>query len=194
MQTSLEKLRSRVSSGGRFTQLDYDAVIGLLTRPMKQAQYLSAGVRRLRVRGVISLLRYHATHISRLDSSICRRIVHRLLDNALSLPRGTKPDVVTKASGYAVDQIAEYYGRCNEKKESAKEASMRSDKVYLCVYIRERGEPLNDQEGVVVGVGEKSLTILFPDLGLEERLLLSTFIPGVVQKRISARNRTSWKS
>ena len=49
-------------------------------------------------------------------------------------------------------------------------------------YIRERGEPLNDQEGVVVCVGEKSLTILFPDLGLEERLLLSTFIPGVIQK------------
>ena len=43
MQTSLEKLRNRVSSGGRFQQIDYDAVIGLLTRPMKQAQYLSAG-------------------------------------------------------------------------------------------------------------------------------------------------------
>ena len=100
----------------------------------------------------------------------------------MSFPRGTKPDIVTKASGYAVDQIAEYCGRCNEKKESAKEASMRSDKVYLCVYIREKGEPLDDQEGIVVGVGEKSLTVLFPDLGLEERLMLNTFVPGIIQK------------
>jgi len=173
LQQSLKALLARVGRKG----IVYDTVISLLTHPMKQAQYICAGGSDS-PRGWrhYALAIPYYTHFTSPIRRYADVLVHRLLFAALEQPDGQSVDDNIRASGYDVDTISEACGRCNEKKENAAAASLRSDEVYLCVYIKEIGRPL-EVDGSVIGVGEKSFTLLIPSLSLEKRLLAQEAFP-----------------
>eukprot|EP00939_MAST-03C_sp_MAST-3C-sp1_P004063 g4063.t1 len=174
LQESLDALKKRHGENS----LVYHTIVNMLMAPFKEAQYVCAGGSKSSAawRHYALAIPYY-THFTSPIRRYADVLVHRLLFAALQQPAGQKIEDNIKASGYDVDSIAEACGRCNEKKRAAKEASMRSDEVFLCVYIKELGTPIN-ADGVVKDVGTKSFTVLLPALGIEKRLLLTEAFQG----------------
>jgi len=58
-------------------------------------------------------------------------------------------------------------------KRASKDAQTRSDRVFFSIYLRDH--PL-DVSGYVIGIGEKSFTVLVPEYGIEERLFVDNMV------------------
>jgi len=162
LQESLNRLTS--ASDPRLVQV----VTALLMTPMKAALYLVAGSVSSELWAHYALNIPYYTHFTspiRRYADVC---VHRLLDLALN----------GGASSLTKQDLGDLSGKaehCNEMKENAQKAQRRSDVVFLAVHIRDA--PLRER-GVVIGLGEKSFTVLVPSLGLQERLMVDE-MPGV---------------
>ena len=59
--------------------------------------------------------------------------------------------------------------QCNRRKLNAKRAQEQSDRVYLCALLRSK--PLVEP-AVVIDMGERSIDVLIPRLGVEKRIFL----------------------
>ena len=57
-------------------------------------------------------------------------------------------------------------------KRASKEAQMRSDRVYLAVYLTPAHAGPTVVDGFVTGVGNKSFTVFVPDFGIDDRLFV----------------------
>jgi exoribonuclease R len=163
LQESLNRLTS--TADPRVVQV----VTALLMTPMKAAVYLVAGSTSSDGWAHYALNIPYYTHFTspiRRYADVC---VHRLLDLSLT---GDSTSLTTKDLG-DLQAKAEH---CNEMKENAQKAQRRSDVVFLAVHLRDA--PLRER-GVVIGLGEKSFTVLVPSLGIQERLMVDE-MPGVV--------------
>jgi len=112
-------------------------------------------------------------------------MVHRLLLEGLKLekqqkhahPKGNersegerKDDLAQLHRRYPFDKLHEIASQCNRRKESADAAQMRSDIVYLGVYLMSHPTPA--AEAVVLGVSNKSIFLLVLDLSLQMTIFL----------------------
>ena len=162
LQESLNRITS--ASDPRLVQV----VTALLMTPMKAALYLVAGSVSSEFWAHYALNIPYYTHFTspiRRYADVC---VHRLLDLALS---GGASSLTKKD----LSDLRDKADHCNEMKENAQKAQRRSDVVFLAIHIR--NAPLLER-GVVIGLGEKSFTVLVPSLGLQERIMIDE-MPGV---------------
>lgn len=143
-------------------------ITALLMVPMKPAQYLVAGSVSSEDWAHYALNIPYYTHFTspiRRFADVC---VHRLLDIAVSAP-----DTVIEDAYYK--QLQDAAEHCNFMKENSQKAQRRSDAVFLAIFLKDR--PL-DVRGIVIGVGEKSFTVLVPEYGVQDRIMVDE-MPGV---------------
>lgn len=137
----------------------------LVTKPMKPAQYFAAGRQAPETWGHYALAIYCYTHFTSPIRRYADVLVHRLLAEALD-----EPDVYGHNAPPAVDDLAAQADICNERKIASKAAQERSDRVYLCIYLRDHACPA---EAIVCDVGGPSFfTLLLTQWDLEKRVYL----------------------
>ena len=153
LHASLEKIR------GGTTQEDRDVymvVMDLLSSPMQSAQYFCTAEMKPAAFHHYALAMPYYTHFTSPIRRYPDCIVHRQLAAALDEPEEFASDRTTEE----IETVAE---RANEKKDNAKSASDASGLSYLCVFLKAR--PIRGLRLLVTGVGERSFTLLAPQLG-----------------------------
>jgi DIS3-like exonuclease 2 len=71
---------------------------------------------------------------------------------------------------YSFAKLHQIADQCNDRKKSAHAAQLRSDEVYLGVYLM--NHPQQIKEAVVIGVGEKSFSVLVLEYSVQSRIFL----------------------
>lgn len=79
---------------------------------------------------------------------------------------------LTEFVGATEGELEGVADHCNTKKKAAKDAQERSDRVFLSVYVQRLPAGYMDEPAVVIGVGEKSFTVLITRLGMECRIYM----------------------
>jgi DIS3-like exonuclease 2 len=112
--------------------------------------------------------------------------VHRLLEEGLkleadgvihveqemhhiSITDNPIPHSADRMEGSKLIALKAIAANCNERKKAAKEAQDRSDEIFFAVYLAKNPLVVT---GVVIGIGEKSFTVLVPDYALRERIFV----------------------
>eukprot|EP00039_Didymoeca_costata_P008776 m.116256 g.116256 ORF g.116256 m.116256 type:complete len:890 (+) comp14227_c0_seq8:177-2846(+) len=133
----------------------------MLAMPMKNAEYLcSDGI------DEFDELRHYAlsvplyTHFTSPIRRMADVVVHRLL--AASLEGSAMP--------YTPEEVELQALECNDRKEAAKKAQERSANIYMCAYIKEKGELV--ESATVLKVQDRSFDVLVDRLGVNSRILL----------------------
>jgi hypothetical protein len=101
-------------------------------------------------------------------------MVHRLLDLGLRDP------VAAQEQSKNEDKLKELKitsWQCNDMREAAKKAQERSDEVFLAVYLMKNP---TYADAVVIGIGEKSFSVLLLQFGEEDRLFVDEMPEGIV--------------
>jgi DIS3-like exonuclease 2 len=163
LQKSLQKIISTVSP--EISQ----AITSLLTHPMNLAQYLVADSSPSAGWSHYALAIPYYTHFTSPIRRYADVMVHRLLF------LGLNDENAMEKSG-KIEKINEFSGiahNCNERKKSAKEAQEQSATIFLSVYLIKNPMEVN---AIVIGIGEKSFSILIPDYGIEKRLFIDDMI------------------
>ena len=78
-------------------------------------------------------------------------------------------DIKGETNTRDLDQTAAH---CNEMKRASKAAQMRSDRVYLAVYLTTDHAGPQEVSGYVIGIGAKSFTVFVPEYGVDDRLFV----------------------
>jgi DIS3-like exonuclease 2 len=78
-------------------------------------------------------------------------------------------DIKGETNTRDLDQTAAH---CNEMKRASKAAQMRSDRVYLAVYLTTDHAGPQVVSGYVIGIGAKSFTVFVPEYGVDDRLFV----------------------
>ena len=136
------------------------AISHICAKPMRLAEYYCTGTE-LDSRHY-ALNEEHYTHMTSPIRRYADIVVHRLLLAKMGLAD-------TSLTTEQVQKIAEV---CNNRKYAAQRCQEASNKMYMQLYIQRNVAPLED--AVVVGVYRKdrSLDILVPRLGIQERVFL----------------------
>jgi DIS3-like exonuclease 2 len=195
LQRSLSTLQSNASSG-RSADLILQVITSLLMKPMNRAKYLIAGDNRSSAKKqsaplasassptLLSRWRHYAlsipyyTHFTSPIRRYADVMVHRLLEEGLQreregggyASRQREPSEDDESSGRSrLEDLIEIADHCNTQKEASKAAQDRSDVVFLSVYLMKSPQR---SEGIVVGMAEKSFTVLILPFSLEARIFI----------------------
>ena len=101
------------------------------------------------------------------DVTVHRLILLTLENNALSSKVSESNEQLTK-----LQNTAEI---CNKQRSAAKKAQERSDEVFLCIYIQYKYNNILLSDAYIIGLGEKSFTVMIPSLGIDERVYLDHY-------------------
>ena len=159
IQDSLSRLGRQCND-----ELVLQCITEMLTLPMNPALYFAAGECEEELWNHFALNIPYYTHFTSPIRRYPDVIVHRLLE-ATILGEQALDSFHLKQRDIQI--ISDH---CNEKKESSKKASDRSDRVFLSIFLKK--QPIAKALGVVLSIGEKSFTVFVPILGLSQKLFL----------------------
>ncbi|KNE56473.1 VacB and RNase II family 3'-5' exoribonuclease [Allomyces macrogynus ATCC 38327] len=159
----------------------------LCVRPMKRAVYLCTGATKSEKQWehyALAVPRY--THFTSPIRRYADVIVHRLLMAALHIDNQVG-DTETEQKEAAVAEfvgahvvtqtVAEIAAQCNLRKLRSREAQDASSRLYLCQYLQYLIDARREATGIdahvararVIGIQDRSMELLVPSLGVEER-------------------------
>ena len=164
LQRSLDEFTRKEGGTDEERALKHQAITSLLTSPMQPAEYFCAGSRESVEWRHFALNIPYYTHFTSPIRRYADVMVHRLLQASL------EGEESVDGVGYDVVEVGRICDNCNERKLASKKAQERSDRVFLCLYLKKF--PMEDAMGVVIGMGDKSFMVLVPALGLEGRVYL----------------------
>mmetsp|Transcript_5408 Transcript_5408/g.10304 ORF Transcript_5408/g.10304 Transcript_5408/m.10304 type:complete len:903 (+) Transcript_5408:57-2765(+) len=165
LQRTLNAFTKRAAAtGDPDDDLKLQAITSMLTSPFQPAEYFIASEVDQNEYHHYALNIPYYTHFTSPIRRYADCVVHRVLQATLD---GSLDEYREENGKDAEVFIAE---RCNEMKTAAKRAQERSDRVFLSIYLKHN--PVAEAMGVVVGVGEKSFTVLVPEVGAEGRVYL----------------------
>lgn len=151
------------------------AITALMMLPMTAAEYFVIDQCPSKAWGHYALAIPYYTHFTSPIRRYADVMVHRFLQEGLQLEK--KQSQVERGEGLAELQrrypfqalhlVAE---QCNERKKSAHAAQVRSDEVYLGVYLM--SHPVTAARATVIGVGKKSFSVLVPEFSLIAQIFL----------------------
>ena len=151
----------------------------MLAKPIPEAQYIVAGEDPAAWRHYALSIPYY-THFTSPIRRYADVMVHRLLEASVAADfadaagAGDSDSFAAKAkSAAAIAQSTAIAAQCNEMKRASKDAQTRSDRVFFAIYLKDH--PM-DVSGYVIGIGEKSFTVLVPEYGIEERLFVDNMV------------------
>jgi DIS3-like exonuclease 2 len=190
LQRSLSQIQSTTSN-----EAVLQVITSLLMKPMNRAKYMIAGENKnpspssppsslsplLRWRHYALAIPYY-THFTSPIRRYADVMVHRLLEEGL---RRESEGLGRESDGQSgkgtlikrMDELVEIASHCNTQKEASKTAQDRSDVVFLSVYLMRSPQVT---EGIVVGMAEKSFTVLILPFSLEARIYIDKI--GVVDR------------
>ncbi len=158
-------------------------ITNMLTKPIPEAQYRRSGSDPAQWKHYALAIPYY-THFTSPIRRYADVMVHRLLEACLQIKSsntdagaGAGVEVVTQvkeevecdASTRNQDQTAAH---CNEMKRASKMAQMRSDRVYLAVYLSPAHAGPQECSGYVIGIGNRSFSVFVPSYGVDDRLFV----------------------
>ncbi|KNE54823.1 VacB and RNase II family 3'-5' exoribonuclease [Allomyces macrogynus ATCC 38327] len=159
----------------------------LCVRPMKRAVYLCTGATKSEKQWehyALAVPRY--THFTSPIRRYADVIVHRLLMAALHIDDQVggsdaeqKEAAVAEFVGahVATQTVADIAAQCNLRKLRSREAQDASSRLYLCQYLQYLIEARREATGIdahvararIIGIQDRSMELLVPSLGVEER-------------------------
>jgi len=145
-------------------ELIMQTITSMLTTPMKPAEYIAAGELTQEAWRHFALNIPYYTHFTSPIRRYADVIVHRLLQATL------EGEEAVEQFPWEQGTIHEIASHCNERRMGSKKAQERSDRVFLSLYLR--ANPIEQTLAVVIGVGEKTFTVLVPSLGLNQSVFL----------------------
>jgi exoribonuclease R len=147
-------------------------VTSVLLHQMKLAMYCVAGNLSEEEWKHYALNIPYYTHFTSPIRRYADVVVHRLLFKALTSPQEA---ATIQCNDLQMTRYTETAEQCNTMRLAAKTAQERSDAVYLAMFLVSNPR---FEEGVVVGIGEKSFTVLISNIYVEERFFIDK-MPGV---------------
>ncbi len=174
--TSAATIQACLNNVGRTATDETLRIVSMmLAKPVPEAQYIVAGEDPGIWRHYALSIPYY-THFTSPIRRYADVMVHRLLETSVIAENTGDESLIASACNDAAMRAAETVAtKCNEMKKASKEAQTRSDHVFFAMYLKDK--PL-DVSGFVVGIGEKSFTVLVPEYGIEDRLFVEN-MPGV---------------
>jgi DIS3-like exonuclease 2 len=171
VQDSLNEITRRSSP------LVVKIITNMLTKPIPEASYRRAGEDPGRWKHYALAIPYY-THFTSPIRRYPDVIVHRLLDASIQVKKHGLESDEAKAIMEAVKdtgataELDQCAGHCNEMKRASKNAQMRSDRVFLSVFLLPEHSGPQEVIGYVTGIGEKSFTVFVPEFGVDDRLFV----------------------
>eukprot|EP01116_Phalansterium_solitarium_P017066 TRINITY_DN4115_c2_g1_i1.p1 TRINITY_DN4115_c2_g1~~TRINITY_DN4115_c2_g1_i1.p1 ORF type:complete len:1229 (-),score=429.00 TRINITY_DN4115_c2_g1_i1:213-3770(-) len=147
----------------------------MLVRPMQLAKYFCTGDLEIEAWTHYALNMDRYTHFTSPIRRYPDIIVHRQLQAALSIEQVEKQqlDVFSLEGVMATlpqaDRLVKICEHANEKKLNARRARELSDKLYLCLMLKDKPVVV---DAMAVGLGDKFITVILPKYGLERRLYM----------------------
>ena len=162
------------------------AITALMMLPMNSAEYFVIDKLPSDAWRHYALAIPYYTHFTSPIRRYADVMVHRFLLEGLKLEKQQqhahpKGQGQHDPNGGGIRQLSRRYPfarlhaiaeQCNMRKSSAHAAQIRSDEVYLGVYLARYPALHNQAEAVVIGVGEKSFSVLVLEFSLQMRIFL----------------------
>jgi len=136
----------------------------MLMVPMRPAEYFVAGFFSQQEWSHFALNIPYYTHFTSPIRRYADVLVHRLLSATLQGDASLDNYPLTEQD---LNSSAQH---CNHKRMAAKKAQERSDRVFLSLFLRTY--PIQSALGIVMSVGEKTLTVFVPSLGVRQKVFL----------------------
>lgn len=177
LQESLRKIRENSAD-----PMIFDAITFRLMHSMDAATYIIAEDYPSDEWKHYALSIPYYTHYSSPIRRYADVTVHRLLDLCLRDPSNAEAKVTDKAQMRKLKEIAL---NCNEMKGKSRFAQDRSIRVYLAVFLMDN--PV-EATAIVVGVGNKSFSVLVPQYDISTRIFVDDMLPDVESSFDTATN------
>ena len=137
IQRSLDKFTDKIGGSDSDRSLNHQAITALLTSPMQPAMYFCAGEKPSEEWAHFALNIPYYTHFTSPIRRFADVMVHRLLQATLSGESASAGGGGVTNYGPTATEVQKVADNCNERNLMSKKAQDRSDRVFLCLYLKE---------------------------------------------------------